>query len=1104
MTQQKFLEENAATVELKLPQLDYGPIKVVVGQVRAVLRAAETVTATQVGEVAVSARIKEPLYALVSGERVIVTTRRMAQRPTEADGLLYRAIGGDLLWVSHRLVDDIEADAANRGWPAVTQDRAHQWADRFFFRTESRSPDGSVDAEKRGLRSPQIGALHAIGAHWSLSTATATVIMPTGTGKTETMLSTLAAYVRTPMLVVVPSDALRAQTARKFLTFGLLRFLRVLAPDAFNPIVGIVTKVPKTADALEIFDRCNVIIGTMDSLADSAAEPLWPEIVKRVGVLVIDEAHHIGATRWSRFREAFASKPILQFTATPFRRDGNVVDGQVIYSYPLRTAQADGYFKPITFEPVYEAVPARADEAIAETAVARLRADLQDGWNHLMMARCVSIDRAKAVHAIYARRAPELSPMLVHSDLPDAPQRIADLLAGKSRIVVCVNMLGEGFDLPQLKVAAIHDLHKSLAILLQFTGRFTRTAANDIGDATVIANIAEPNVSVALERLYSEDADWNELLSEMSSEAANDHARLTKFLNEAKRLDQDSDDEDVAISHKLLRPTLSTLIYESEQWTPRKFHEGLPASLSPYRVWLHEQSKTLFFVTRSEPTVKWSRSKAVKDRTWTLFILHHDTARKLLYLASTDHQTNFDPLAIKVGASTPLRGDVIFRSMGRINRLIFQNLGLKKHGRRNLSYASYTGAEVTEALSQAEKAGSVKALLSGIGWENGKQVTIGCSAKGRVWSREQGSVPRFNEWCEVVGDKLIDIGIDTSKLIDHVLLPTVVTDLPDAELLSIEWPVEMLRQAEDRIEFSTGKNTASQTTFELSIVGIDRPNNAIDFELIEALTGSWGMFRFALGGPNTFTVVQTSGDPVTVEVGRIRGELAWYLSEYPPLFRFVDLSELDANLHIVPQSPYDLKIDDARFEAWEWGGVDITKESMWKGGVRRDDSVQWHVAKKYIADGFDVVFDDDASGEAADLVCLRVEDEFIRLALIHCKFSGGTTAGERVKDVVEVSSQAVRSVRWVGKFNQLCQHLKSRDEALKEGARPTRFLKGKAADLTRIMKLNRFQPIRAEILIVQPGLPKTKRTDGQSAVLAAALTYLKETVGIDLHIICSP
>lgn len=149
--------------------------------------------------------------------------------------------------------------------------------------------------------------------------------------------------------------------------------------------------------------------------------------------------------------------------------------------------------------------------------------------------------------------------------------------------------------------------------------------------------------------------------------------------------------------------------------------------------------------------------------------------------------------------------------MGRITRLIFQNLGVKKHGRRNLSYASYTGAEVVTALSQAEKSGSLKALLSGIGWEGGKQVTIGCSAKGRVWSREQGPIPRFNEWCEAVGDKLLDSSIDTTKLIDNVLLPTEVTALPAAELLSIEWPYEILSQAEERVGFADGTREQTQT-----------------------------------------------------------------------------------------------------------------------------------------------------------------------------------------------------------------------------------------------------------------------------------------------------
>ena len=262
-------------------------------------------------------------------------------------------------------------------------------------------------------------------------------------------------------------------------------------------------------------------------------------------------------------------------------------------------------------------------------------------FNHIMMARCVNTERARMVHAIYCNLAPDLNPVLIHSNFTDTDDRLAALRRGDHRIAVCVNMLGEGFDLPELKIAAVHDLHKSLAVLLQFTGRFTRSSADNIGDATIVANIADANVSDALERLYGEDADWNEVLSELSSEAARQHAELIEFLDSTERLDS-RDDEDVSISHHLLRPTLSTLIYRAGDFRPKQFHEGLPPRMIPHRVWLHSASDTLFFVTRAEPTLKWTRAKDVRNREWDLFVLHFDRERGLLFLSSTDHSTTHD------------------------------------------------------------------------------------------------------------------------------------------------------------------------------------------------------------------------------------------------------------------------------------------------------------------------------------------------------------------------------------------------------------------------------------------------------------------------------
>lgn len=865
MAQLLLIPDAARPVEMRLPPLEIEPITLSIGQIRHVIRSAVVCEVAHIGEVQVSSKTKESLYKLPNGETIIITKRPKVERPKNVDGVLRQNSDGQLKWISHRLRDSFADAIVEKGLPAVAKEIARTWDGAFSFRQETK-----VSGVKEvGLRMAQIGALHAIGAHWSLHRQPATVVMPTGTGKTETMLSTLAAYVRGPLLVAVPSEILRTQTAKKFLHFGLLRELKALSPDSPNPIVGIVTKRARTAEDLGIFSSCNVIIGTMSALGEGEASAFSDKIATLVDTLIVDEAHHVGAEGWGRFREAFKDRRILQFTATPFRRDGKLVDGEVIFDYPLRMAQKDGYFKKIVFDPIYEIDDSESDRAIAEKAIAKVRADIAAGYNHLVMARCTNIDRARAVYKIYEELAPDLRPMLVHSELTDTDSRIEQLRAGQCRIAICVNMLGEGFDLPQLKIAAIHDLHKSLGVLLQFVGRFTRTADSKIGDATIVANIADPDVTGALERLYSEDADWNQVLSEMSSDAAKEHAELVEFLKSSERLDE-ADDETLEISHQLLRPTLGTLFYEATQFRPKKFHEGLPKHYQVQRVWFHPESKTLFFVTKSEPTLKWSRSKALRDREWAFFVLHYDAARKLLYLSSSDHSSLFDDLARAVGATKLIAGDQIFRSLGHINRLIFQNVGVKKHGRRNLRYAMYTGADVAEALSLSERAGSVKNNLSGTGWEDGRPVSIGCSYKGRVWTREQGPVPRLVKWCEQIGAKIIDPTIDTKEIIANVLIPEEQNSLPDKQILGLEWPVELLAQSEERILLTRDGQEQPLSMFDLRHVGTDLIGSALEFEIVEATTGVWVRLEMKVGGDEGFVVSKKEGPTVLLKVGSFR------------------------------------------------------------------------------------------------------------------------------------------------------------------------------------------------------------------------------------------
>lgn len=108
------------------------------------------------------------------------------------------------------------------------------WEGKFQFIQEK------PEADRPGLRRPQLGAVHAIAAYEnSRIDDPGTVVLPTGTGKTETMLASLTYGMLGKVLVLVPSDSLRQQIAKKFMTLGYLPSINVLPMDVFRPRVAI-------------------------------------------------------------------------------------------------------------------------------------------------------------------------------------------------------------------------------------------------------------------------------------------------------------------------------------------------------------------------------------------------------------------------------------------------------------------------------------------------------------------------------------------------------------------------------------------------------------------------------------------------------------------------------------------------------------------------------------------------------------------------------------------------------------------------------------------------------------------------------------------------
>ena len=128
------------------------------------------------------------------------------------------------------------------------------------------------------------------------------------------------------------------------------------------------------------------------------------------------------------------------------------------------------------------------DHSLALAAVEQLQADRVAGKDHVLMARVKNIPRATEVLEVYQDVAGEFNPIRIDSKMSKTAQgeALASLRSRDSRVIVCVDMLGEGFDLPALKIAAVHDHHRALRSRSQFVGRFARVGGEELGEASVL------------------------------------------------------------------------------------------------------------------------------------------------------------------------------------------------------------------------------------------------------------------------------------------------------------------------------------------------------------------------------------------------------------------------------------------------------------------------------------------------------------------------------------------------------------------------------------------------------------------------------------------
>jgi hypothetical protein len=465
-------------------------------------------------------------------------------------------------------------------------------------------------------------------------------VLPTGVGKT--LVVCLAPFLLRArrVLVVTPGRLVRAQVSTAFETLADLKRTGVLPVGTLPPAVARVEHRATSTDWAAWRD-VDVVIGTRNVLSDG-----YPE-VQRIpkglfDLVIFDEAHHLPAQVWTAILEA-TDAPAVLLTATPTRRDGKPLAGELVYAYPLSQAIADGVYAPVNFRPVSVEAEDDPDRALAAAAAGRLASrEHRDAGSRLLVRTGTQVDARRLVD-VYAAVGVNVGLVLADTAPRTVRRILNDVREGRMHGFVAVGAMIEGFDFPALKIAAYHHPHRSLAPTLQFLGRLSRVTPHGVrGELLAIREQVEGETR----ELYRQDRDWAELMPEIVDAAQREEQAIRRYVANAHVTGS------LDLPPRALTPPKSARIY--------RLPEGVTPSLDvePRRIGRAQvvfrlydaQTALVAFVTHRIARQRWAETPLLDVPEFELHLATWVPAQRALFI-STESAPALDELLEHFGVT---------------------------------------------------------------------------------------------------------------------------------------------------------------------------------------------------------------------------------------------------------------------------------------------------------------------------------------------------------------------------------------------------------------------------------------------------------------------
>jgi len=292
--------------------------------------------------------------------------------------------------------------------------------------------------------------------------------LPTGGGKTIifSAIANSAAARGNQVLILVHRRELLHQASRKLTNIGLDHGL-------------IAAGIPATDHPVRI--------ASVQTLARRLSRMDW-----QPSLIIIDEAHHASAGSWAAILDKWPDAFRLGVTATPCRLSGaglGTAFDQLVLGPSVSDLISAGFLSParIYAPPVIadlSGLRRRAGDYAADQAATAMDRPTVTGdaiahYQRLApgqraIAFCCSIDHA--IHVAASFNAAGIPAATLLGNTPDRDAVVAAFDAGSVQILVTVDVVSEGFDIPTASCAILLRPTQSLGLYLQQVGRVLRPA----------------------------------------------------------------------------------------------------------------------------------------------------------------------------------------------------------------------------------------------------------------------------------------------------------------------------------------------------------------------------------------------------------------------------------------------------------------------------------------------------------------------------------------------------------------------------------------------------------------------------------------------------